>query len=81
MAILLVIACLWQLSFTAVTGIHEKKAAKYAENAVEAIQQTPAFKKVAEADQAFYLDSIRKERTRWYTDSISAQKVYFGCKS
>ena len=77
-AILLVIACLWQLSFTAVTGIHEKKAAKYAENAVEAIQQTPAFKKVAEADQAFYLDSIRKERTRWYTDSISAEKVYFG---
>ena len=77
-AILLVIACLWQLSFTAVTGIHEKKAAKYAENAVEAIQQTPAFKKVAEADQAFYLDSVRKEQTRWYTDSISAEKVYFG---
>jgi len=77
-AILLLIACFWQLSFTAVTGIQEKKAAKYAEKAVAAFQQTPAFSKVAEADQAFVLDSISKEQTRWYTDSISAEKVYFG---
>ncbi len=77
-AILLVIACIWQLSFTAVTGIQEKKAAKYAEKAAEAVMQSAAFQKVAQADQAYYLDSIRKEQNRWYTDSISSEKVYFG---
>ena len=32
-AILLAIACLWQLSFTLVTNLQEKKAEKYAEAA------------------------------------------------
>ena len=77
-AILLVIACIWQLSFTAVTGIQEKKAAKYAEKAAEAVMQSAAFQKVAQSDQAYYLDSIRKEQSRWYTDSVSSEKVYFG---
>ena len=77
-AILLAIACLWQLSFTAVTKIHEKKAVQYAENVAAAFQNSPAFNKVAVADQAYVLDSIRADRTRWYTDSISNEKVYFG---
>ena len=34
-AVLLAIACLWQLSFTLVTNIQEKKAAAYAEKQVE----------------------------------------------
>ena len=77
-AILLAIACLWQLSFTLVTKIQENKAAKYAEKAVEAYQNSAAFAKVPEVDKAFYLDSIRRENNRWYIDSISAEKVYFG---
>ena len=77
-AILLLIACVWQLSFTLVTGIQNNKAKKYAEAAVLAVRETPAFARVAEADQAYYLDSIRKESQRWYTDSISSEKVYFG---
>ncbi len=77
-AILLVIACVWQLSFTAVTGIKERQASKYAEKAVEAVQQSAAFGKVADVDKAYYLDSVRKEQSRWYTDSISSEKVYFG---
>ncbi|MCQ2134613.1 MAG: protein translocase subunit SecDF [Bacteroidales bacterium] len=77
-AILLGIACLWQLSFTAVTKMQEKKAAKYAEAAVAAFQQTPAWSKVAAENQAYVLDSLSKDRNRWYTDSISAEKVYFG---
>ena len=77
-AILLAIACLWQLSFTAVTNIQEKKAAKYAENVAEAVKASAAFAKVPEAEQAFYLDSVRKEQNKWYTDSISTEKVYFG---
>ncbi len=77
-AILLGIACLWQLSFTVVTNIHEKKADKYAEAAVAAFQQTPAWGKVAAEDQDYVLDSLSSDRNRWYTDSISAEKVYFG---
>ena len=77
-AILLAIACLWQLSFTAVTMKQENKAKKYAEAAVEAAQQSAAFARVSDADKAFYLDSIRKEENRHYLDSISSEKIYFG---
>ena len=77
-AICLILACLWQLSFTLVTGIQNNKAAKRAEAAVVAAQSTPAFAKVADADKAFFLDSLRKNETLRYTDSISAEKVYFG---
>ena len=77
-AILLMIASLWQLSFTLVTNRQEKKAEKYAEAKAEAAMQTAAFGKVAEGDRAFYLDSIRKDENRRYIDSISSEKVYFG---
>ena len=77
-AILLLLASLWQLSFTAVTQYQEKKAEKYADNKVEAAMQTAAYAKVAEADKAFYLDSLKKDENRRYIDSISSEKVYFG---
>lgn len=76
-AILLGIACIWQLSFTAVTAIYERKASNYAELAAKAVEGSATFKKVAQEDQAYYLDSIRKDRNRWYIDSISSKKVYF----
>ena len=60
-AIVLALVCLWQLSFTLVTRIQENKAAKYADKAVLAYENSAAFSKVSEADKAFYLDSIRKE--------------------
>ena len=77
-AILLVLACLWQLSFTLVTRIESNKAEKKAEAIAEAVMQTPEFAKVAEADKAYFLDSLKKNETRRYTDSLSAEKVYFG---
>lgn len=77
-AFLLVIACLWQLSFTLVTGIQDNKAAKYAQAAVEQMQASAEFSAVPDVDKAYFLDSIRKEKTKWYTDSISNEKVYFG---
>ena len=79
-AILLALACIWQLSFTLVTRLQEKKADKYAEKAAIAVMNSAAFDKVPEAERAFYLDSIRKNQNRWYTDSISSEKVYFGYK-
>ncbi|MBR4525413.1 MAG: protein translocase subunit SecDF [Bacteroidales bacterium] len=72
--ICLLLACLWQLSFTAVTAIQNKKAAQRAEQ----IAQAADLNAIAEADRAFYLDSIRKIETRRYTDSISGENIYLG---
>ncbi len=77
-AIMLALACIWQLSFTLVTKVQENKAENFAEAAVAAAEQSAAFAKVSDADKAFYLDSIRKEENRHYLDSISSEKVYFG---
>ncbi len=75
-AILLAIASIWQLSFTAVTSIQEKKAEKFAEKAALAVQNSAAFAQIPENDQAYYLDSIRKEQNRVFIDSISSKKVF-----
>ena len=77
-AILLGLACLWQLSFTAISALEEKKAESYAEAAADAFKNSAAFSKVSEDNQAYVLDSISKVRNRWYIDSISSEKVYFG---
>ena len=75
-AILLAIASIWQLSFTAVTSIQEKKAEKFAEKAAEAARSSAAFAQISENDQAYYLDSIRKEQNKVFIDSISSKKVF-----
>ncbi len=75
-AILLAIASIWQLSFTAVTALQEKKAEKFAEKAVVAAQNSVDFTKVPAEDQAYYLDSIRKDQNRVYIDSISSENVF-----
>ena len=77
-AILIALACLFQLSFTLVTAIEENKAAKYAETVVEAVQKEPSFSAVPERDRAFFIDSVRTAANNTYLDSISTEKVYFG---
>ena len=77
-AILLLLASLWQLSFTLVANRQEGKAEKYAEAKAQAAMNSAAFGKVAEADKAFYLDSIKKDESRRYIDSISSEKIYLG---
>ncbi len=77
-AILIALACVYQLSFTWATSHQEKKAAEYAEAAVAAEQQSAAFANVKEVDKAFYLDSLAKEKNRFYIDSISSEKVFLG---
>ena len=59
-AILLLIACFWQLSFTLVTALQNNKAKKYAEAAAVAIQETPAFAKVAAEDRPIILTPSRR---------------------
>ncbi|MBQ7253333.1 MAG: protein translocase subunit SecDF [Bacteroidales bacterium] len=77
-AILIALACAFQLSFTLVTVLQERKAAKYAEKVVEAEQLKPAFELVSDLDKAFYLDSISTAASNKYIDSISTEKVYLG---
>ena len=77
-AILLMLASLWQLSFTLVNSVQEKKAVKYAEAKAFAAENSAAFSKVADVDKAFYLDSVKKVASRMYIDSISSEKIYLG---
>ena len=77
-AILIALACAFQLSFTLVTALQERKAAKYAQKAVELEQTKPEFQAVSELNRAFYLDSISTAANNKYIDSISTEKVYLG---
>ena len=70
-AILIGLACVFQLSFTAATAIQENKAAKAARQAVEEAQQSPAFAEVSELNRAFYLDSVSTAANKLYLDSIA----------
>ena len=76
-AILIGLACVFQLSFTAATAIQERKAAKAAAQVVEEVQKTPAFAEVSELNRAFYLDSVSTVANKQYLDSIANKKVYF----
>ena len=76
LAILIGLACVFQLSFTAATAIQESKAAKSAQKVVEQVQQSPSFAEVSELNRAFYLDSVRTAANKLYIDSIANQKVY-----
>ena len=80
-AILLLLACIWQLSFTAVTGLQNKKAAQYAEAAVAEFVESEAYEAMPVEDRAYAVDSIRKYQSRWYSDSLAAEKIYFGYTS
>ena len=77
-AILLLLASLWQLSFTLVEKVQTNKAEKYAEAKAQAAMNSAAFGKIAEADQTSYLDSIKSQESKRYIDSISAEKIYLG---
>ena len=77
-AILIGLACAFQLSFTLVTALQERKAANYAQKVVDAEQLKPEFKLVSDLDKAFYLDSVNTAANNKYIDSISTEKVYLG---
>ncbi|MPM07797.1 hypothetical protein SDC9_54106 [bioreactor metagenome] len=77
-AILIALACIYQLSFTWATRNQEKKAKVYAVAAVEAEKVSPAFALVSDLEKPFYLDSLRLAKERFYLDSITAEKVFLG---
>ena len=72
-AILLAIACIWQLSFTLVTRIEENKAAKKAhEEALEIVQAQGL------EETEFIIDSVANVRNRVIIDELGPEKVYLG---
>ena len=74
-AILLAIASIWQLSFTAVTRIQESKAAKYA---AEQAQQYVESNNVPADVREYVQDSVANIKNRAYIDSINTEKVFLG---
>lgn len=78
LAILILLACLYQLSFTWATRHQEKNAEEYAAKAIETEKAKPEFAMVSEDDQAYFLDSVNKVKNRYYLDSIADQKVFLG---
>ena len=74
-AICLAIASIWQLSFTAITRIQERKAAKYAQE--QALQYVESNNVAAEVRE-FVQDSVAAIRNRAYIDSINNEKVFLG---
>ena len=77
-AILIALACFYQLSFTWATRHQEKKAKEYAVAAVTAEKNTPAFADIPELNKTLFLDSLRNVKERFYLDSITAEKVFLG---
>ena len=72
-AILLGIASLWQLSFTAVTRYQESKAAKYAEaQAQQFVQSNNVPAEILE----YVKDSVANIANRAYVDSLNNENVY-----
>jgi SecD/SecF fusion protein len=77
-AVLIAIACIYQLSFTWATRHQEKKAKVYSQKMVELEQNLPSFSLISDLDKAFYLDSLGRAKERFYIDSITAEKVFLG---
>lgn len=78
LAIVIALACIYQLSFTWATRNQEKKSRQFAEKTVQAEQTLPAFQRISDLDKTFYLDSLRSQKEKFYIDSITAEKVYLG---
>ena len=72
LAILIGIACLWQLSFTVVSRRHENKAQEYAK--AQAVKEAA---KLGVQDSQFIVDSLETVFNKAYLDSLNNKNVYF----
>ena len=78
-AVLLILASFWQLSFTLVADRQMKNAEEYAvEQAEAATMADAAYETLSAEEQAVIFDSYKSTANRYYLDSISSEKVYFG---
>ena len=74
------LVCLFQLSFTFVTGSIERKAKADAKNYVnsEQISQMVAARAADKYEAQILLDSVQNAREAHYLDSMASKKVYLG---
>ncbi len=76
LAIVLAIACAYQLSFTVATLLIEKKAAKRAAEQVAAITVDPATLEKSGLNEEAYRETLRMKKEQVYLDSIKSKPVY-----
>jgi SecD/SecF fusion protein len=76
--IVIALACIYQLSFTWATRHQESKAKNFSEASVQTEQTKASFKNIPDHDKAFYLDSLKIQKEKFYIDSITAEKVFLG---
>ena len=77
-AILLLFASLFQLSFTLVNNSYEKKAEAYAKAEVAKKMTDSTFLAMSEQQQAEFVEKEMTDARRHFIDSISVKKVYCG---
>ncbi|MEA3477809.1 MAG: protein translocase subunit SecDF, partial [Bacteroidota bacterium] len=73
-AIAFAVVCLFQLSFTYITGKVERDAREYA-HSQEAVNLAATLSEGDELREKFLLDSIHHAKEKYYTDSMSNQVV------
>ncbi|MDR1680451.1 MAG: protein translocase subunit SecDF [Prevotellaceae bacterium] len=76
-AIVIALACIYQLSFTVVTRIQEGNAREYAQAAVQRYEQSDEYAAVDEFNKKFQSDSVYAEREKFFLDSMSSENVFF----
>lgn len=75
-AIVLAIACAYQLSFTVVSGVVENKAEKYAQEQVAATTVTPAMLEKAGMSEQAYREYMLVKKEQQYLDSVKSKPVF-----
>ena len=75
-AIVLAIACAYQLSFSVVSGVVEKKAAKYAVEQVAATAIDQAMLDKAGMSEEAYRQNLLVKKEQQYLDSVKSKPVY-----
>ncbi|MBQ8334931.1 MAG: protein translocase subunit SecDF [Tidjanibacter sp.] len=75
-AIALALACAYQLSFSVVSGVVEKKAAKYAAEQVAATTIDAAAIEKSGLSEDAYIENLLLKKEQQYLDSVKSKPVY-----
>ena len=75
-AIVLAIACAYQLSFSVVSGVVENRAEKYAQEQVAATTVTPAMLEKAGMSEQAYREYMLVKKEQHYLDSVKSKPVF-----
>ncbi len=74
--IIILLACLYQLSFTLAARLVEGKAESYAETKGLQAQETDAYKSLADDKKSAFVDSVAAVAEAYYLDSVSTESAY-----